>query len=530
MPSLEVAPGSKPLELSRLPPEIKMEIASNLSQIDAVCLSRTGKAMSECSVQRIYDRVVVEANYTQFSKEYCPRYTYINLLYSLKQFFRAKHRNLTRALHVTGLPDLANIYYVETHDLMHRFFAELHNLHELVWTAENFTPDHLHVLPNRPLLERLEVNINFAGPGPACEPMAGFEGLRILQIRPFANLKRLRHLLLEFLGSGGSEMRSLEFLGLARCDSDSPALLPARELRNLGSEPATGDGSQAGSADVETNTLHTLLTCQSAGRIRNLTKLSLNSIFVSEADATLLAESMHLPNLETLVLKKVAECGGGAEDRSGGFLRVLAPHFDKLRHLHLDFRETTRASIAPFLSTIPQLTSLDLIERMNDLKRACLDVTQLYSDYGASIARHGTLQKLSVEVRQEHSFCETVMPTPEPVLSAISSLHALGSLRLSSVNALANETFTEMLQGLSRLRFLDVFGVHSAGFLNLGLGMVHPNIYDEWFKVQHFAEELGQIQPATQYVRINQCVFECTCSLVSPRDTIDGWFDENVRV
>lgn len=518
----------EPSSLSSLPSEIKIKIAQNLGQIDALNLSRTGKGMLETCLQRIYENLVVDAFYTQFSKEYYRGSTYINLLYNLKRYFRAKRRNTTKVIWVLNLPDLTNVYTPETQELIEEFFSGLHNLHELVWIAENFTLDYLNILPNQHLLERLEVNINITN---VVNQTSVFKNLRHLNIRPFNNLDRLKHLLTAILGESGVGKTDLDSLEIARFNSDSPALIPAREISSLGTEAQQNGDLQPFSAELETNTVQVLLTSKFVSRLKHLSVLCLNSVFVSEHDARLLIESLELNQLKKLLLKNVAEYEqGGVGQTNVGFLGAISRHLLKLVHLHLDFREIYRDTVAAFLACLPRVKSLDLVVRMNVLKRRYVDESELYNQYGVAIAGHTALQKLSMEVRQEHSFCEIVIPTPKAMLCGLSALHGLKRLRIPFVDGLARPSLSHILKGLHQLHFLDIYGVNTGGFPNLGLGMVHPNVYDEWFKVQHFAADFWVMQKNIQYIRINECIFECTAGDVQPRDTINRWFNGHIRV
>ncbi|KAM9892937.1 hypothetical protein OXX79_009678 [Metschnikowia pulcherrima] len=513
---------AEPHTLSSLPLEIRLNIASFLNQIDALSLAKTGKALFDPCFQRIYDFVVVDACYTQFSTEYSPHLTYINSSYSLKQYFKALGRSKTRFLHVMCLPDSTNIYNVEIQQFMTHFISGLANLREFVWQCENFTFEQLYNLPNPHLLKSLKVNISHASLASRLEQSFGFQNLRNLQIRPFANQKRLVNLLGCIL-EGKNELDSLD---VARFDSDSPALIPAREINNLGQ---SFEDSEPMSADIETNTLDVVVKSNFAGNFRHLSELCLNSILVSEHDAISLKETVHLPHLTTLKLKNIAEFGFSSDRTpTEGFLGLLSPHLINLAHLHLDYRETGRDTIVDFLQNVPFLKSLDLTVRMNAYKKRYVDETQLYSEIGTAISAQRNLKTLSLELRREHSFCEIVMPTPQVMLTGLAYVTKLKSLRLACVEMHAHEAFNKSVSRLKDLRFLHVFGVNTVP--NLGLGMVHPNIYDEWFKVSHFAQEYLQIQRQLRYVRINECVFESDGDIVHPRDTIDRWFENIVRV
>lgn len=520
--------------LDALPADVIAHLTLFLSQLDALNLAKTSRTMLHSCLPRLYASVVVEAHYTQFSKEYAAHETYVNSLYNFKKLLRSPRRHTIRLLRVSRLPDLTTIYDATMRDLVGSFFAGLHGLYDLAWLAGNFHIEYLARLPNRAQLERLELHFNFANFEWANKQLLRFPSLRVLLIRPFLSLARLADLLSRLLCPSELENSPLTSLSLARADTDAPALLlPAHELSNL--QDATSN------ADIDVHTVEALLGRGPLARLGNLSVLCLNTLLVNALDANRLVASGALGSLTKLQLKNVAEYGtSGAEDLergvSGlgnghdGFLAIIAPRLIALRLLHLDFRETRGDTIASFLERIPKLTALDLVVRMNAVKKRHVNELQLYARYASAIARHSELTRLAVEIRQEYSYCERSTPSPVVIVDVAANLRLLRSLRLPFVDGHDTDLLLSALRSLKNLLFFDTSGINTGGAPNLGLGMVHPNVYDEWFRVQHFAVDFYKLRETLRYVRINECVFECEKGRVNPRDVIDRWFDEKVRV
>lgn len=87
-----------------------------------------------------------------------------------------------------------------------------------------------------------------------------------------------------------------------------------------------------------------------------------------------------------------------------------------------------------------------------------------------------------------------------------------------------------LLRTLDHLIYLDDYGQTAGGAPNLGLGMVHPSVFDEWFKVQHVALLYHEAQTHLNYVRIKSYIFDFDDDAANPRSGIDRWFEEKVRV
>lgn len=493
--------GSKARALDSLPPEIASSVADHLSQYDCLSLAATSRTMHVTCMPRLLHKVVVDPSYTEFSPEYAPHCTYINLLYSFRRFVRAGP--LVQTLWVEALPDLACIDGDTAHALMD-FFRLQESLAALIWRPPTFNWEWLARLPQPENLLRLDI----------CMALLHLPRSEASLHAQFCNLDHLRlHVPLTLAQwarlEGGCE--HLRALCVDRSTREPTALLPpSRDL-------AAPDF-----AAVDVDTIRKVFATPRP----TLLALTLSNVLVCEDDALRLAQAVCLPQLEYFALHGVAECGARTRD---GFLPLIAPQVTNLRALHLDFREGAQDTVAAFLAAIATapLTELDLVVRLNEIKLSFADADTIYSTHARALAAFSLLTKLSIEVRQESAFCDLTVPTPEVLGRTTGGMRLLRSLRLSVPTL---RTLAAWLAPLERLQYLDVFGVRAGGAPNLGLGMVHPNVFDEWFKVQHAAQLYAEARPSLLYVRINQCVFDFSGADVNPRDGIDRWFDLRVRV
>lgn len=521
--------------LSQLPVEIRESVVSHLDQYSCISLALTSKSWSSVCLQRLYRNIVVDTSYSEFSKEFPKYVTYINLLYSFKKLIRNYDgRWPILNFQVIHLPDSTNVYDMHVNNHLLQFFANAGHLKSLVWLSDNFKLDFLKNLPNKSSITTLAINIkfsNYLGELSLRNPPLDFTHLSHFHLRPFHNKHRLLKVLNNIIPENASELLStLRGLKLARFDKDTSGVAPlARELHEMSlRQPQTN-----ATRDLETDTLKVVFK---VSRLKYmparllLTELGLNDFILDREDANLLAHSVDLHCLKKLELKSVCD-SSNVDEESLGFLDTITPYLSKLASLHLDMKETTGDSCGRILARTTDLVELDWVIRSNDFKWHHVDREATFSAYADSLRSKKKLKKLLLEIRDENLFCETVVTTPLLLIDAIGSLQQLQSLRLNSGDTtLAVEEILSVLARLHALCFLDVFGAKAGGAPHLGLGSVHPNVYDEWFKVQHVALLYKQAQTNLLYARINQCVFEFVTGGVEPRDEIDGWFDKKVRV
>lgn len=526
--------------LDGLPHEICSLVALFLNQHDTLNLALTCKELAAACLPRLYHTINVDADYTEFSKEYDLSSTYIKLLYSFKKLIQRYRRQFPiHVLSVVSLPDSMNIYDIDINEQLLRFFLTLDGLHSLSWLLDNFKLEYLKRLPCQALVHKLNLNIkfsNYLGELTSGCPLFHFVNLRDFHIRPFYNQSRLVKIIdcLLVCADANAVERNLHSLRLSRFDKDTNAVLPSpRELDSALWEAAAREGLYTPQArEYELGTLQAVFRRSNLQHVRlSLTELCLNDFLVCERDAELLAVATDLAKLRRLELRNVSEyCQSQLEEELPGFLVTLAPLLLSLTHLNVDYRETRRDSVPLLLGSCPGLLELDLVIRMNEIKAQHVDVELLYREYAAKLLEQTKLKKLLVELREENSFCDVAQPTPTVLIHGIRKLRQLLALRLNPSDSNHGvEEFLQLLKNLSRLEVLDVFGTRAGGAPHMALGAVHPNVYDEWFKVQHVAFLYGETQKLLRYVRINKCIFEHTDTM-EPRNEIDRWFEGRVRV
>lgn len=522
-----VKPDLATISLAQLPVDILSQIIRFTDQLDVLSLAYTCKSMSTVCLPRIYETIIVDSTYTQFNKEHESGCTYVNLLFYLKKLLRSYNATYQlQNLYIVSLPDLFNVYDVELTNMIAHFLSKLEHLKEFVWTLVGFRLEYFcHLATSN--LHRIEVNLHASKhPREIPKPFLqrSFPNLKCLSLCPVPSLQFMVDLLREFLGSGEIRLTSLM---LSRYDSDIAAFAPTAEELALGDSLA----DMTHRADFETDTVVAIFKTIQRSTLSRLTSLSLCNILVCVDDGKFLARSVDLAQIKVLRLSHVSEyVTEDLEIEEHGFLEIIGPFLTNVKKLHLDFRETQRDSIAPFLALVGSLHSLDLVVRMNEMKAAHVNVESMHLQCIAALEKHDGLRKLSLEFREEKPNFETVGNAPLPFIVSLSRFLELRSLRISSGSEAHKKRLVDTIKNLNRLKFLDDYGQNAGGAPNLGLGMVHPSVFDEWFKVQHVALLYYAAQPCLDYVRIKGYIFDFDTIPANPRSGIDRWFDNEVRV
>lgn len=516
--------------LEQLPLDILAKIVYFTDQLDVLSLAYTSKAMARACLPRLYHTVIVDSSYTPFNKEHQAGATYINLSFYLKKLLRSYSSSYPiRNFYVVALPDLFNAYDTGLVRELQSFFAKKTSLKELVWLLDGFFLVYLKWL-NVQDLQRLQIKLHESKLYSGCEPSGSlklnhdFAKLETLLLSPVSSRKKMADLLSIFLRNSSVRLRALS---LSRYDGSIARVAPAAEelaLVELGHDSACHSNLEKGLMATVFKTIHPLV-------VSGLTSLSLAHMLVCVDDARLLAASVDLTQIKVLRLSNISEYETDESfSYEHGFLGRLGPRLCNLQDLYLDFRETKRDTVGVFLACVGLLESLDLIVRMNEVKEANVNVHLMYSQYIVALNQHILLQKLVLEFIEEFHNCETVGNAPLPFIAGLTNFTKLRSLRLSSGSENHKQRLVKLLQKLPNLVYLDDYGNNAGGMPNLSLGMVHPNIFDEWFKVQHVALLYHQAQPNLAYVRIKKCIFEFEEEIANPRSGIDRWFDEHVLV
>lgn len=590
----------KDVSLDKLPFEIRLKIANQLSQFDCLSLLRTNRAMYSSTIPRLYQHIIVDQNYSQFNKEYSFRHyisiddfneyedfscSYIKSPYNFKRFLHHYIRlhqsleddtvnynnfgpNVTypyiRKIQCIDLPDSLNVYDYELNDNLSLFFGKLSHLKELIWLNDNFRLEYLEMLPNYQSITTLVLNIKFSNyltelhspskieydsynshDSEGTTRLLKFPIIINFQIRPFQNSNRLVKIINSLLISCKPDIISdhLKILKLSRFDKDISVLVPP--FQNL---VTSSEVSELNELDL--GTIQSLFVRSELKYLNSLSILLFNNCLLTPDDSQTLINSVNLANLKTLELKNISEYQRIKTVVSNpdelinhlqtSFIVKIAPYLSTLQHLCIDYRESLTDSVPKFLKLISsdRLKSLDLTIRYNQskLKSFDNDINEFYSAYSNAIISKNkceTLIKLSIETKEENAFCDLSIPIPSNFFyEELSNCLNLRSLRINPSDINSSEKVIKLIGSLPKLTMLDVIGSHAGGAPHLGLEMVHPTVYVEWFGVQHAALLYLQYNKHLKYIRINKCVFECQGELlqVTPRDGIDRWFNERVRV
>lgn len=597
----QISKQAKTLTLDKLPFEIRLKIANQLSQFDCLSLLRTNRAMYSSTIPRLYQHIIVDQHYSQFNKEYDFRHyisidgfnecedfscSYIKSPYNFKRFLHhyiKLHQSLEddttnynkfgpnvtypfiRKIQCIDLPDSLNVYDYELNDNLSVFFGKLTHLKELIWLNDNFRLEYLEMLPNYQSITTLVLNIKFSnyltelhspsrmeydsdhsdvGETATARPLK-FPNLINFQIRPFQNSNRLIKIINNLLISCKPDIISehLKILKLSRFDKDISVLVPP--FQNLVTNSEISELNE-----LDLGTIQSLFVRSELKYLNSLSILLFNNCLLTPEDSHTLINSVNLANLKTLELKNVSEYQKIQATISNrdelinhlktSFIVKIAPYLSTLLHLCIDYRESLTDSVPEFLKLISSdnLKSLDLTIRYNQSKLKSFDddINEFYGAYSNAIIsgnKYETLVKLSIETKEENAFCDLSIPIPSNVFyEELSNCLNLKSLRINPSDINNSDKVAKLISSLPKLTKLDVFGSHAGGAPHLGLEMVHPTVYDEWFRVQHAAILYLQYNKHLKYIKINKCIFECQGDLVqvTPRDGIDRWFNECVRV
>lgn len=487
-------------DLTSLPLEIIDNILINLSQFDLLRLCRTCYKMHELCNPFLYHHIIIDPQFNIFANEYrLAGRTYINSSFNLKRFIKTFNKTSTDSNHVysihcKSLPESLNLHDHQLKQGLVQLFGKLRHLNSLIWLDDQFSIELLKLLPQKHLLNTLVLNLNF------CSHLIdtdedvkrgdiskfNFPNLINFQIKPFQNWSKLIQLIDVILinvndaGQISKQLQELSFSGQF----------------------------------FATNVIETIFLDTSLQYLSSLTSLSLNDSTVTTFDAKNLSQMVDLSKLKFLQLRQIIEMGYD-ENLQRSFLIQLSSSLLCLRHLSLEIEEY-RDTIAEFLLSIPpKLTSLDIFS-----------TTEQPIELAQSIAKHNQLKKLSCKIYL--SADDRLYNAPPEFYSALIPLN-LTSLRICSTANI--QGLVNLLSSQRKLKYLDIVGANHAGAPNLGFGMVHPTVYDEWYKVQHEVLFYLSSNSNMEYIRYDDCIFQCKPDIsVNPRGDLNTWFEEQVRV
>ncbi|KAI5969334.1 hypothetical protein CANMA_001654 [Candida margitis] len=485
-------------DLINLPIEIIGNIINYLSQFDILSLCRTCHKMHELCNSRLYNHIIIDSQFNIFNNEYrINGKTYINSSFNLKRFIKvfnkSHHDHHIYSFHCKNLPDSLDIYDYNLNQDLILLFSKLNHLQSLIWLDDNFRLDFLYNLPQKQLLTTLILNLKFSNYLSEINQAVDFGDFQKLkfpnlvnfQIKPFKDSAKLRQIVDNLL-----------------INDDDPSRVGER-LRQL------SFSGQNQSVYV----VRTLFLCTRLRHLPELTSLALNDMVVSIDDAKLLTQSVDLSKLKFLQLKRITEIEH--DQRQSSFLLNLRGKFKSLCHLSLNVQEH-RDTAAQFIQNLPPLTSLDIITSTNQ-----------HTELAECIVKHCNLKKLSIVIYKtvDDLLYEDIHSV---FYDSLVSLN-LTSLRINNTSNI--QGLVHLVSSQKQLKFLDLLGAKAGGAPNLGLGMIHPTVFDEWFKVQHVVLFYLTKNRAIEYIRIGDCIFQCKSDLsVNPRGGLNDWFDERVRV
>ncbi|KAI5950788.1 hypothetical protein KGF54_003862 [Candida jiufengensis] len=517
-----------PFKLNDLPVEIISTIINNLSQFDILNLIRTCSKLYNLGLPILYQYIVIDSNFNIFNNnEYKTNgITYINSSFNLKKFLKTYNNKIESSSHLIkiykfkclSLPDSISLYDDKFNLELIKFFSKLYYLNSLIWINYNFRLEFLYNLPNTELINTLILNIRFI------DYLSNdqdnwledfnyekyyFPNLTNFQIKHFENASNIIKIINNLLINENNPVEAcnrLQNLSLsARCNPNDFIF---------------GDNF-----DEQTNHnnhfFKSMFIKSKLKYLENLTSLSLNDMIVSNDDADLLINSVNLKNLKILQLRGIEEINNNSNQSltylsNNSFLLKILPYLTNIVHLALEIFEV-KNTLPNFLI---ELSNINTHIRSLDLS------TYLQFNLSNSISCLINLDKLSLEVYDpiDDLSCEDLSIE---FYNQISNLN-LKTLRInnsSNIQGLIN-LITSQLQ----LEYLDIIGSKAGGAPNLGLGMVHPTIFDDWFKVQHVALFYLKLNSNLKYISINECLFQCKKNLIiNPIDGLNYWFNEKVR-
>lgn len=539
------------LTIDKLPFEIRYKIANELSQLDCLSLMMTNRAMYNSTLPRLYQNIIVDEDFTQFSKEYdfkmyyyeklISNYemlssSYINSSYTFKKLLQSYIEQYDRTpeglppikiFQIVKLPDSITVINHDLYELIKSFFGKLHDIQQLIWISDNFRLEFLQQIPCLDKITTLNLNI---GEDAVIEFDRPLPNLVSFNVKPFSNTSKLTRIVNQLLVH--------DEVNLSRLRQELSQLHLSRFEKEFHyTVPSTNDLLLEDDSEMEAAIIGHLFNDYKLSYLQGLRELSIEYCSVFASDADRLIQSVKLKNLRYLKLKNVCEYRHSydvSEDITvnSSFLTKISSHLTKLKHLHLDYRENGQDTVPFFLDNLGNLQSLDLTVRLNESHPRGEAAYVQYSQAIVSNGKYKTYGTMSLEVTEQIGLIDlpVSIPNSSSFYDALSQCENLISLRFSPVIDNHNSRLIWLLQQLPKLSHLEFCGTKAGGPPHLGLGTNYPTIYDEWFKVQHVAIIFFNHNSQLRYIRINKCIFEKSQDVVNPRDGIDRWFDRLVRV
>jgi len=559
--------------MERLPFEIRLKIAGELSQYDALSLLRVNKAFFQSTVVRLYHTIVVDPSYSQFNHEIYQSElqnhdqsvntsTFIKMKYSLKNFLKIISQEMPLEVMGQGHENknygslINKIQFVELPDGFNspfdlNFFTfmsvkKLQRLSRFYWSSdEELSFELVNRLPNKANLNSLNVSVDFKKVRNSndFEAFKGFHNLEKLSLEPFLNSFNLFQIFKNLL-EGNDNKLNLKVLRLARVNSNHNFIKnPSSSLLVLTTYILENESISL--SDYDMNCILNLFILFNAAdtRLEDLRILSLDSIVVSTMDAKRLNTVMDLAKLRQLELKNITEVQLPEDIHSplsmnelytrldGGFLKALGKRLKNLTKLSIDYRESLRDSVPAFINSLQNLEELDITIRWNVTKLCSIQSWKhLCFLYLRSILKHSkTLKKLSLDTKEDSVFCDLHKLIFTECLLELGELKELESLRLHGYSL--QPCAPLLAASLKKLKYFELFGSGAGGAPHMGLQVIHDGVLDDWLRVQHVAAAISEQNEHIEFIKIDKCLFEVQGKgKLLPRDGLEGWFDSKVRV
>lgn len=563
-----VLPSPRDSYIDKLPFEVRLAIANELTQYDSLSLMRVNRAFFESTVVRLYHTVVVDPIYSYFNQDVLgdsimkrSGVTYIKMKYSLKTFLKTVSLQTPIKVSDFGREDVPysifinKLQFVELPDGFYspfdlNFFAfmsikKLERLTRFYWGSnKELSFEIINRLPNKQYLRSLHVNVDFRRlQSPSeFEAFKGFNNLEMFSIEQFLTSDNLFHMFSNLIQSDEGLSR-LKILRLSRMDSSRGFIKNlSSSMLVLTSYMIENEPVRMTEYDMKCiENLHRILLANNT-KLKELKVLSLDSVLLSSDDASRLSRIIDLHQLEQLELKNTTEVQFPPgvtlplsmnelyAKLNPGFLRSLGQRLQNVTKLCVDYREGLRDSVPDFIERLDNLEELDVTIRWNVTKLCSVaSWKHLCQSYIRSILKHShTLRRLSLETKEDSVFCDLHKLIYTDCLLKLGVLTQLESLRLHGYSL--QPCAALLVSSLPRLQYYELFGSSAGGAPHMGQQVVHDGVLDDWLRVRHVASEIFELNAEVKFVKIEKCLFQNQGGNAVPRDGLDQWFERKVRV
>lgn len=562
--------------IDKLPFEVRLKIANELSQYDSLYLLLVNKSFFISTISRLYHTIIIDPKYSQFNlgiyaKQSPSPLTFVKLSYSLKNLIRIIDRpilkgndcennntmenctygSLVNKIQFIELPDGFNsIVDISTFFNSESVLQKLSHLNKFYWGAnDGLSIDFLDTFPNKSHIKSAHLCLDFRSTTKEIDfkSFKGFDNLHKLSIEPFQNSLNLFHIFKNLLDSNNDRRYwDLNTLRLSRVNSSFSFIKnPTNSLYVITNYNLEHDAVSL--TDFDTDTILNLFIAFTGSdkSLDDLEVLSLDSIIVQTIDVKRLDSFINLSKLNHLELKNTTELQilddvfiNLSTDQlydhlDSGFLRSLNRKLSSnLTKLSIEFKESLRDTVPSFIANLNGgLQELDLVIRWNASKLCTVSSwKQLCMIYIRSILKHSnTLKKLSLDTKEDSIFSDSHKPICQECLLELVNLKQLEALRL---NGYSLHPFAPILaNALPNLKYFEIFGPGSGGAPHMGLQVVHFGVLDEWLKVQHVALAILDRNENIQFIKVDKCLFEIKDKASAvPRNGLEKWFENKVRV